>query len=110
MSDEDAPGTVIHFCNQTKMIPFDVEDGESSNAICSRKVIAHIFKASPMRPLCQPKPDIQRSGEFWTLRAGVKQLPAGDNVQERTPPTQNVRKKRNCQLNAKGSLLQINGA
>jgi len=85
MPDEDAPGTVIHFCNQTEMIPFDVEDGKLSNAIRSRKIVAHILKAFPLRPLCQPKPDIQRSGEFWTLCADLKQLSAGDNVQRIRP-------------------------
>lgn len=97
MPDIDASGTVIHFCNQTEVISLDVEDGKPSNAICGREILAHILKTLPPRSLCQPIPDIQRSSEFRMLHAGFEQLSASNDVQERTPHVQNVRKKRNCQ-------------
>ena len=81
------------------MIPFDVEDGKLSDAIRSREIVAHIIKASPLRPFCQSKPDIQWSGETRVLRAGFQQLSASDDMQSIRPQRlYDIRKMRNRRI------------
>jgi len=100
--DIDAPGTVIYFSNQTEVIALDVEDCRSSDTVGRWEILTNVLLAFPFRPFGQSIPDIQRSGEFRVFGAGFNQLSAGNDVQGKTPHIQNVRKKRNCQIDAEG--------
>jgi len=57
---EDAPGAVVHFCDQPEVVALDVENSKFPNAVCGRKIPANFFNAFPLRPLRHAEPRIDR--------------------------------------------------
>lgn len=58
-ANEDPACAVIDLCNQPITVPFDVKNRELLYAISRREGEPHFIERSPVRLLCDAKPDVQ---------------------------------------------------